>query len=350
MEPAGDGLLRLAFERLKQKLAAEGLFDEAHKKPVPRFPGCIGVITSPTGAAIRDILSVLRRRFPAIPVIVYPVPVQGDAAAPQIAAMIRTADLRRECDVLILSRGGGSLEDLWPFNEEAVARAVHACETPIVSGVGHEIDFTIADFVADLRAPTPSAAAELVSPDAHQWLRHFAMLESRLIAAMNQRLIRRGEQLGWLSRRLVHPGRRLLELAQRLDDLNQRMAAAARSAIQDRRLSLATLSARLQQTNPGHALRLHLQHCAQLQRRLAQAMQQRLQRDQARLGALSRALGAVSPLATLDRGYAIVSADRDGTILRSAAGINRGDRITARLARDRLRCTVEAIENDEEQK
>ena len=348
LEPAGDGLLRLAFERLKHKLAAEGLFAEAQKKPIPKFPGCIGVITSPTGAAIRDILSVLKRRFPAIPVIVYPVPVQGDTAAPQIAAMIRRADLRRECDVLILSRGGGSLEDLWPFNEETVARAIYACDTPIVSGVGHEIDFTIADFVADLRAPTPSAAAELVSPDAHQWLRHFAMLESRLLAAMKQRLARRREQMTWLSRRLVHPGRRLLELAQRLDDLNLRLAGAARNAIQDRRLRLATLSARLQQMNPGHTLRLHLQHSAQLQRRLVQAMQQRLLRDQARLGALSRALGAVSPLATLDRGYAIVSADRDGAILRSGDGVDAGERITARLARDRLHCRVEKVEKDPE--
>jgi len=170
MEEAGDGALQRAFEALKQKLAAEGLFEAAHKRALPTLPKRIGVITSPTGAAIRDILSVLKRRFPAIPVLIYPVAVQGQAAGAEIAAMIRRADMRRDCDVLIIARGGGSLEDLWAFNEEIVARAIFDCSIPTVSGVGHEVDFTIADFVADQRAPTPSVAAEMVSPDQHDWL------------------------------------------------------------------------------------------------------------------------------------------------------------------------------------
>ncbi|MGA7800973.1 MAG: exodeoxyribonuclease VII large subunit, partial [Gammaproteobacteria bacterium] len=188
MEEAGDGALLRAFEALKQRLSKEGLFEEARKRPIPTLPRRVGVVTSPIGAAIRDILSVLRRRFPALPVLIYPVPVQGTDAAPQIAAAVRRASERADCDVLIVTRGGGSLEDLWAFNEELVARAIHDSAIPVVSGVGHEIDFTIADFVADRRAPTPSAAAELVSPDQAEWLAQLRALDARLLQRLQRHL------------------------------------------------------------------------------------------------------------------------------------------------------------------
>jgi exodeoxyribonuclease VII large subunit len=196
IEPAGEGALRRAFELLKQKLQAEGLFDETYKQALPTVPDRIGIITSPTGAALRDILNVLRRRFPLGQVVIYPVPVQGTEAAPAIVRALKTAAERQECDLLVVARGGGSLEDLWAFNEESVARAIHACPLPVVSGVGHEIDFTIADFVADLRAPTPSAAAELVSPDVAEWRTRLLRLPAQLAVQQGRRLQQLGQSLG----------------------------------------------------------------------------------------------------------------------------------------------------------
>ncbi|HEX6549675.1 MAG TPA: exodeoxyribonuclease VII large subunit, partial [Gammaproteobacteria bacterium] len=197
MEDAGHGALQRAFEELKKKLAAEGLFDAASKKPLPAAPHTIGIVTSPSGAAIRDILSVIRRRYPVARVIVYPVPVQGEGAGAKIAAMLQTASTRAECDVLIVSRGGGSLEDLWAFHEEIVARAIHACPIPVVSGVGHEIDFTIADFVADVRAPTPTGAAELATPDSSEWLQALSNLRTRIVQAQNRSLANLRERIEW---------------------------------------------------------------------------------------------------------------------------------------------------------
>lgn len=345
MEAAGDGALQRAFEQLKQTLAAEGLFDSAHKIELPILPRRIGVITSPTGAAIRDILSVLKRRFPAIPVVVYPVPVQGQGAGAEIAAMIRRADVRRDCDVLILARGGGSLEDLWAFNEEVVARAVYACATPIVSGIGHEVDFTIADFVADRRAPTPSAAAELVSPDQAEWLNQLRALDGELHKCLARRLQRLRERLTWLDTRLrqQHPGQRLRQRAQRLDELEQRLHRAWHAGSHRRAARLATLHAQLQRHHPGpRLLHLHDVHAA-LTRRLQMASRTRLARWRQQITALARALDAVSPLATLDRGYAIVTT-QDGRVVQAAATVQNGERVTARLARGRLHCTVDACE------
>lgn len=204
MEEAGHGALQRAFEELKQKLAKQGLFDAAHKNLLPAVPRRIGVVTSPSGAAIRDILSVIRRRHAAVRVIIYPVPVQGEGSAEKIAAMIRLAAARAECDVLIVARGGGSLEDLWAFNEEIVARAIYACDIPVVSGVGHEIDFTIADFVADVRAPTPTGAAELVTPDSEAWLRNLRDTHRRLTQALARTLSGLHELVTWCGERLEH--------------------------------------------------------------------------------------------------------------------------------------------------
>ena len=342
MEEAGDGLLRRAFEELKKRLSSEGLFDPARKQALPRLPRCIGVVTSPTGAAIRDILSVLRRRFPAIPVLIYPVPVQGTAAAPEIARMIRLAGERRDCDVIIVTRGGGSLEDLWAFNEEVVARAIYDCPIPIVSGVGHEIDVTIADFVADQRAATPSAAAELVSPNGEEWLQTFINLENRLLTQVKRQQQGKAQTLLWLGKRLAqqHPGRRLRDQGQRLDELEQRFQLAWRRQLRHAAVRLNAVTAQLLRHDPSRRLQQLQSQREQLSHRLLQVMKTTMQKHRQRLAGLGRALDAVSPLATLNRGYAIVKRLPDGTIVRTAEAVNIGDRIETRVAQGRLISTV----------
>lgn len=342
MEVAGDGLLRLAFEQLKRRLRDEGLFDPAHKKSLPRLPQRIGVITSPSGAAIRDVLSILHRRFPAIPVLVYPVPVQGSAAAPEIARMIRLAGQRNDCDVLILARGGGSLEDLWAFNEEVVARAVYDCPIPIVSGVGHEIDVTIADFVADHRAATPSAAAELVSPNGDEWLKAFIALENRLTMQVTRHQQATAQTLLGLEKRLwqQHPGRRLRDQGQRLDEFELRLNNARRSVLRHTTARLNTLIARLYRHDPSRRLQQLQWQRQQLSRRLTHIMKASLEQRHQQLAGIGRALDAVSPLATLSRGYAIVKRQADGAIVRTVKAVNIGDRIETRVSQGRLISTV----------
>jgi len=346
MEPAGAGALQMAYEALKQHLAAEGLFDPAHKRALPTLPRRIGVVTSPTGAAIRDILTVLKRRFPAIEVVLYPVQVQGEAAAGQIARAIEIANLRGECDVLIVGRGGGSIEDLWAFNEELVARAIHASELPVVSAVGHEIDFTIADFVADYRAPTPSAAAEALSPDRRDYLARLDQLQARQLQAMRGRLRRLNERLHHLSRRLRHPGQRLQELAQRVDELEARLQRAQRRSLQQQATRLGHLAQRLRQNSPALAIGRRQEQLRQIQVRLKTALQHGQELRRRRLQGLVRALDAVSPLAVLGRGYAIVSREADGQIVREAGEVAAGDQIEARLHRGRLLCTVKQTVSD----
>ncbi len=346
MEEAGDGALRRAFEALKQRLAGEGLFAAERKRPIPALPRCIGVITSPSGAAIRDILSVLKRRFPAIPVIVYPVAVQGKEAASQIAAMIELAGKRQDCDVLIVARGGGSLEDLWAFNEENVARAIHASPLPVVSAVGHEIDFTIADFVADHRAPTPSAAAELLSPDAAEWQKRFSRLELRLRQAIGRQLRSARERLRWQHIRLKHPGRRLQEIAQRLDELEGRLHTAWHHQFRHREAAFHRLVARLQQQTPAHRLRELLTKCNIVRKQLYSAMERLLENRRQRLSTCAHRLNAISPLAVLGRGYAIVRKLPDGTIVRHSGMVREGEQVEARLGRGRIHCRVEEVVNE----
>ena len=344
MEEAGHGALQRAFEELKRRLAEEGLFDEALKQPLPALPRCIGVITSPSGAAIRDILSVLARRFPAVPVLVYPVAVQGDEAVAEIIAALDVANRRRDCDVLILARGGGSLEDLQAFNDERLARAIHASRIPVVSAVGHEIDFTIADFVADRRAPTPSAAAEMVVPDRNEWLVRLRQLDARMAQHLRRRLQEMRMRLATLEARLQrqHPGRRLRQHSQRLDELGLRLERALRQGLHRRRHRLEALEARLHRFSPMPRLARTRQRLDDLRHRLIQATLARLERARRECGTLARQLDAVSPLATLERGYAIVT-DGQGRILRSAAAVEPGDRVEARLAHGRLGCRVEEI-------
>jgi exodeoxyribonuclease VII large subunit len=341
LEEAGEGLLRRRFEELKQKLGAEGLFDERRKKPLPRLPRRIGVITSPTGAALRDILHVLRRRFPAVPVLVYPVPVQGESAPREIEQSLRLASARRDCDVLIIARGGGSLEDLWAFNDEAVARAIAACPIPVVSGVGHETDFTISDLVADERAPTPSGAAERVVPDRAEWLRAFVTGERRVQQSATRRINDLRRLLHVREQRLAraHPGVRLRQHAQRLDELEGRLRLAARAKLDGARARASTAVALLLTASP--ALRVQAQRVRLLSasRALAAAGRARLLSARGQFDLAARTLHAVSPLATLERGYAIVTDDA-GHVLLDAGTVAAGDRIEAQLARGRVRATV----------
>jgi exodeoxyribonuclease VII large subunit len=341
MEDSGLGALKRQFEELSAKLAAEGLFAPERKRALPMIPKRIGVITSPTGAAIRDILHVLSRRFAAVPVLIYPVAVQGTAAAAEITAAVRMAGLRAECDVLILARGGGSLEDLWAFNDEALARAIVASPIPIVSGIGHEIDFTIADFAADVRAPTPSAAAEIAVPDGEEWLATLNRLAQRLRRALSRRVDTQRERLRWLVGRaaLVSPSARLAQQTQRLDDLEQRLSRSLKQILADRRSHLGEYRSRLWQLSPAARVRSTAARQAALFARLRAAAFAQLHRARERLSPLVRTLNAVSPLATLDRGYAIVS--QGETILRSAADAAPGSLIEARLAVGRIRARVE---------
>ncbi len=350
LEEAGEGALRREFEKLKTKLAAEGLFDAGRKRALPVVPRRIGVVTSPTGAAIHDILRVLRARFPPASVLLYPTAVQGAAAIPEIVRAIEAASRRGECDVLIIARGGGSLEDLWCFNDERVARAIAACRIPTVSGVGHEVDVTIADFVADVRAPTPSAAALSVTPDRAAWLESLALLHIRFGGAMGRYVRARGLALGAVTQRLQisHPGARLAQHAQRLDELEQRMRLALRANLGARRQQLETLSTRLWRENPRHRLEVSCAHAAQLRQRLGTSIGKTLVTLQQRLALAGRTLDAVSPLATLGRGFAVITRADDGSLLRDASAVPAGTAIEARLARGRLRATVTASIEDQD--
>ena len=346
MEPAGEGALRLRFEALKRGLAAAGLFDEAHKKPIPPMPSAIGVVTSPTGAAIRDILHVLARRSPGIPVILYPTPVQGAAAVPGLVRAIQTANRRDEVDVLIVARGGGSLEDLWAFNEEAVVRALFASELPIVTGVGHEVDFTLADLVADLRAATPSAAAERCAPDTRHLLRQIGQFERRLAGRMNARLTEGRLRLDGAERRLVHPGRRIEQSQQRMDELERRLPRAMALALQRATNRIHALASAVQGADPTPRLALAGQRVASLAHRLPHAWRTHQARRARHVDGLSQTLAAVNPLATLERGYAIVS-DASGRIIREVSGLAPGSEITARVARGTVHARVESTEPGE---
>ncbi len=345
MEEAGHGALQRAFEELKAKLSAEGLFDAALKRPLPRVPRAIGVITSPSGAAVRDIISVIRRRYPLARAVIYPVPVQGEGAAEKIAAMLGLASTRRECDVLILARGGGSLEDLWAFNEEPVARAIRASAIPVVSGVGHETDFTIADFAADLRAPTPTGAAELCTPDSDAWLRALGQDATRLVQAQTRLMQAWQQRLDWCLQRLeqLHPERSLRERGLRLQELQGRLAHAMRVRLRHDRSRLVAATATLREYSPAQRLRLTLDRLRHLGQRLDAAARARLLALSNRLGLALRALDTVSPLATLNRGYAIVSDAASGAVISRMADVKTGQSIRARLADGSLLAEVREV-------
>ena len=341
MEPAGEGALQRAFEELKARLDAEGLFAPARKRPLPRFARRIGVITSGTGAAVHDVLSVLARRWPPVEVEVLAVPVQGREAPPAIVSMLRKASACGRYDVLLLTRGGGSLEDLWAFNEEAVARAIHASAVPVVSAVGHEIDFSIADFVADLRAPTPSAAAELLVPDAVAIGRQLRQLRQRLADMQQARLQSHTQRVDLLLARLHNqrPQARAGRDRERLLHLQHRLTTTMHAQAQQRRTLLQRTYSRLSALHPRTRLPLLAQRLNEQQQRLRRAIEQRCERDEIRLRHLAHALHAVSPLATLERGYAILF-DATGQVLRSAQHVAIDTPLRARLADGELALRV----------
>lgn len=344
IETAGAGLLKQQFEQLKAQLQAEGLFDPARKKALPTQVQRVGVITSPTGAAVRDIVTVLNRRAPGIEVIVYPSQVQGETAAAQLRNMLSTAIRRNEVDVLIIGRGGGSLEDLWCFNDEALCRAVAACPIPIVSAVGHEIDFALTDFVADMRAATPSAAAELVSPDQSHVLDRILQLKNRLLQAQRSRMQQVAPKLLNLSQRLLalHPKRRLQQQQQRLDELQLRLSASTKRAVQAAQQQQQYLDKSLRQLAPAKTLLAHTQHINQLERRLVNAQQLQLKQSKQQLAQLSSQLNTVSPLATLARGYSITFDDKQ-QVVTSASQLKTGDKITAKLAEGSISAIVDEV-------
>ena len=343
-EEAGEGVLRRKFEELKRRLAAEGLFEAARKRAIPKLPRRIGVITSPSGAALRDVLIALRRRFPATSVLIYPTSVQGPGSAEEIARTLALADRRAECDVLILTRGGGSLEDLWSFNEEIVARAVAAVELPIIVGVGHEIDFTIADFVADLRAPTPSQAAELAVPDQQEWLKRFARIGQQIAHCTRQHIAKDGRRFAMLAHRLqrCNPSVQLRERAQRLDELEARLKHSVERRIGVRKLRLARLATAVAHASPAPRRTRARERWRTAQGDLRRALLRQVERTQQRLKLASRALQSLSPLATLERGYAIVT-DAGGKVLTDSSVVARGVAIDVRLARGGFAATVDAV-------
>ena len=345
MEEAGDGALRRAFEQLKNKLHAEGLFDQAHKKPLPDIPRHIGIITSPSGAAVRDVLTVLKRRFPGMPVTIYPTQVQGEASTAQIVSALQLAAKHQQCDVLLLTRGGGSLEDLWPFNQETVARAVYNCPIPVVSAVGHEVDVVITDFVADRRAATPSAAAELLSPDRDELFASIKQLYSRLTRRMYQQLSHRKDHLQWIRKRFAqtHPDHYLQQKAQRLDELDQRLSRAWTHTVARKLTMLQAVRGRLIQQSPQLRLQQFTNRTSQLQQRLNYHIRLQLSRQRENLSGLSRALDAVSPLATLQRGYSITLKQPDGTLLHDAGQVASGDLLQTRLAKGIITSLVKDI-------
>jgi exodeoxyribonuclease VII large subunit len=341
LEEAGVGALKREFERLKARLAAEGLFAPDLKRPLPAFPRRIGVITSPSGAAVRDILHVLKRRYPPARVLIYPTPVQGAAAVPALIKALELASLRADCEVIILARGGGSLEDLWAFNDEGVARAIRACRIPVVSGVGHEIDFTIADFVADVRAPTPSGAAELVVPDRQELLGTLRRIGARLMQSGRRELRTASQLLANLSHRLqrTHPGVRLQHSAQRLDELEQRLRKALHARVQQQNIRLSQALTALLRATPARRITALAARSAELRIRLHHALQRRVEASGHRLTLAQQKLDAVSPLATLARGFAVITR-ADGTLLTAADSVSVGDEIRARLHRGALRARV----------
>lgn len=334
MEPAGEGALQREFEQLKARLAAEGLFDAALKRPLPAWPRRIGVITSPSGAAIRDVLSVLARRFPLLEVDVLPVPVQGREAPAAIVAMLKAANAAARYDVLLLTRGGGSLEDLWAFNDESVARAVRASSIPIVAAVGHEIDFSIAEFAADLRAATPSAAAELLVPDRDALLRQLDDARRSVLRAQTRRVESLAQRVDHLQARLVarHPRNQLVQTRLRLQGLQARLTQISQRRNEQRHARVDHVLARLRGVSPQPRVTHARERVYTLATRLRALANMRIERQQAHLLELVRGLNAVSPLATLERGYAILLNPENGTALRSIRMLKGGQDVTARLA------------------
>lgn len=342
MEPMGLGSLQLAFEQLKEKLRKEGFFDEAHKVPLPLLPKRIGIITSPTGAAVRDMLRILKRRNASLDVLLYPVKVQGQGAAEEIASGIRYLNTRRDVDVIIIGRGGGSIEDLWAFNEESVARAIYQSELPLISAVGHEVDFTIADFVADLRAPTPSAAAEMVSGARDDLRTTVSSLQGRLNQAVRRGIERRRLNLERLAhnRAFTVAPNKIRDLQQRFDECTLRMSQAMRRFAERMRHREQVLYTRLNKLDLHRLIRHRQEILTRHSQGLVAGIRDRLNRERARFGVAVGKIDALSPLAILERGFALCR-DARGSIVKNAADVSLGDNVRVTLAAGELDCVVE---------
>lgn len=343
MEEEGLGVLQRAFDALKNKLSAEGLFLSERKKTLPTLPRTVGIITSPTGAAIHDILTTLKRRYAAPPVIIYPTEVQGKSAAPGIIRALRLAEERQECDVLIIARGGGSLEDLWAFNEETVARAIAACSIPIVTGIGHEVDITIADFVADQRAATPTAAAELVTPDQTMILQELGNREQILISTMERKLDHARLLVKHCRQRLRHPTQQLQQMAQHLDFLSMKLHQRIEYFLGKCGHSVEQLHHRLMTQSPAHTLQHYLHRLSTRETQLQQYMNRILGQKKQELAFLANALHTISPLATLERGYSITLNQQD-QVIKHKEQVRLGESIRIRITDAELYCQVEKIQ------
>jgi len=347
LEPVGAGSLQIAFEQLKQRLEARGLFDPASKKPLPAFPHCVGIVTSPTGAVIRDFVNIVSRRHAGLHVLLYPALVQGEAAAAEVAAGIAYFNRSRTADVIVIARGGGSLEDLAPFNSEFLAESIFHSELPIISAVGHETDFTIADFVADLRAPTPSAAAELVTSALHNIADRVYTLDQRLVRAARYRLMQATSTFGRVRVEsiLIRERDQLRRRQQRVDDLTLRLESQWRARCRRLADQLQHFSARLLRQDVVARTRLAGERLASLEARIVRAQRDHLRSFRDRQGAITRQLAALSPLAVLSRGYALVYDDR-GVLIKDTENITEGQSIVTRLARGRIRSRVSHVEKD----
>ncbi|MBS1269190.1 MAG: Exodeoxyribonuclease 7 large subunit [Gammaproteobacteria bacterium] len=340
IEAAGEGALRRAFELLKRKLQEEGLFDEGHKQSLPAFPDRVGIITSPTGSAIRDIVATFKRRFPAIPLLIYPISVQGDHAVDDIREALSLASRYHGCKVLILARGGGSLEDMEAFNDERSARAVFECRVPVVCGVGHETDITICDLVADRRAPTPTAAAELVAPNAPEWLEVVAQTERRLIRLMTSRLEQVSQRVDWLGRLIAHPRQQLRTRADRLQATFNTLAGGMRANLQERNLAMFPLPARLIQSRPAARLMSLRNRIALTDERIHQAAKTNSTHRHQYLERMVSRLNSVNPLAVLARGYAMVTDARSLAIVKSIDQAQVDAEVDVRISDGSLLCAV----------
>ena len=332
LEEAGLGNLQIAFEKLKQKLAAQGLFAGEHKQALPKFPKTIGIITSGSGAAIKDIITTCERRYPLAKLLVYPTQVQGEKAAKDIAKALLKADKDKYCDVLIVGRGGGSLEDLWAFNEEILARAIFDCTTPTISAVGHDIDFTISDFVADVRAPTPTAAAELATPDSEQLIAQFKQNQKRLTALVKNTLIRQIQHADMLTRRLVHPTEKLKSWQQLHAQLSERLKININGTLKQRTQHLSHLSRLHQLRSPKKKLNQANERINLANQQIIKLANLQITAKTNKLSGLTDTLKALSPQSTLERGYAIVTEQENNTILRSVTKITAEKKISVQLA------------------
>ena len=342
METAGEGDLKRKYEKLKEKLIIEGFFAEEIKKPLPKLPRRIGIITSPSGAAIRDALSVLKRRFPIVPVIIYPVSVQGDGAAPEIKLALEKANNRAECDLLIITRGGGSIEDLWAFNEEIVARAIHHSNIPIISAIGHETDVTIADFVADHRAPTPSAAAEVAVPDQQEWFNSIDNISRKLNALIIRAINNRHQTLDWFNKRLTQSSPQVIVKRQIEQSINlQRvLKSSMKNFLILRGRKIDKLTSRCIQSSPSQSLQKQIMRFEAIKQNIHAKGKKLIEDNQNRLQLVSRSLNSVSPLGTLDRGYAIVSEVNTNKIITNPKSLKINSKLEIRLAKGKIMAAV----------